>query len=208
MPSPAAILEGLRTIANEAIAVAVAWHAVVLAGGVALALGWRPARRTAAALLVAPVVSVSAAAFGAGNAFNGAAFAVLAIGMAGLAVRFDAAPVQRAAAAPAMAGVVMIAFAWLYPHFLEGRSPAIYLAAAPTGLIPCPTLSLVIGFTLLAGAFGSRAWSLVVAAFGLFYGLFGVFRLGVRLDIALVAGALCLPALLWHPAVQTPRAVQ
>ena len=63
------------------------------------------------------------------------------------------------------------------------------------GLIPCPTLSLVIGFTLLAGGFGSKAWSLVLVAAGTFYGLFGVARLGVVLDVVLAGGALCLLAL-------------
>jgi hypothetical protein len=210
MPSSASILDGLRAIANAAVAIAVAWHAVVLAACVALGLGWRPSQRTAGALLAAPVASVSVAAFAYGNAFNGGAFAALAIAMVGLAARFDPGPVQRAETAPATAGIVLIAFAWLYPHFLEGRSPAVYVAAAPTGLIPCPTLSLIIGFTLLAGGFRSRGWSLLLAAAGLFYGLFGAFRLGVRLDIALVAGALCLPALLRHPAgrASSPRPVR
>ena len=96
-------------------------------------------------------------------------------------------------------GILMIAFAWLYPHFLDPRSPMIYVVGAPTGLIPCPTLSLLIGFTLLAGGFGSRAWNLLVAAAGLFYGVFGVARLGVRLDVALAAGGLCLLVLSRSP---------
>src|SRR5947207_257610 len=89
-------------------------------------------------------------------------------------------------------GAVMIAFGWLYPHFLEQRSPALYLVAAPMGLIPCPTLSLIIGLTFLAGGFGSRAWMFVLAAAGLFYGVFGAARLGVRIDLVLAAGALSL----------------
>jgi hypothetical protein len=40
--------------------------------------------------------------------------------------------------------------------------------------------------------FGSKKWMLVAALFGLFYGIFGVLRLKVYLDLALVAGALFL----------------
>jgi hypothetical protein len=123
-------------------------------------------------------------------------FAALALAMLGLAARLQRRPVERGGTAMAIAAGFLIAFAWAYPHFLEARSPAVYLVAAPLGLIPCPTLALVIGLTLLAGGFGSRAWSLLLVAAGLFYGVFGVARLGVSLDLVLVAGALCLLVLL------------
>jgi len=86
---------------------------------------------------------------------------------------------ERAARGPAATtalGVAMIAFGWLYPHFLTFGPVTRYLVAAPMGLIPCPTLSLVIGFALLAGGLSSRAWSIVLAVVGLFYGLFGACR--------------------------------
>jgi hypothetical protein len=60
------------------------------------------------------------------------------------------------------------------------------------GLIPCPTLSVFIGFTLLFHGFGSKKWMLSAALIGLFYGIFGVLRLKVYLDVALIAGALFL----------------
>jgi hypothetical protein len=192
MPSPGTIVEGLRAIANDAIALAVVWHVLLAAACIALALGWRPSQRTAAAVLSVPIASVSALAFRHGNPFNGLMFAVIAVVLLGLAVRLAPGPVQRGGVAMTGGGILMIAFAWLYPHFLDPRSPAIYIVAAPTGLIPCPTLSLLIGFTLLAGGFGSRAWTLVVVAAGLFYGVFGVARLGVRLDVVLAAGGLFL----------------
>ena len=83
------------------------------------------------------------------------------------------------------------ASARIYPHFLVGPA-ASYLYASPAGLLPCPTLAIAIGFALLGNGLGSRPWSLTLAAVGLFYGLFGVFRLGVYLDIALVGGAIAL----------------
>ena len=90
------------------------------------------------------------------------------------------------------AGMVMILFGWVYPHFLEGGAWFDYLYAAPTGLIPCPTISLTIGFALLANGFSSRAWSLTLAFLGLFYAFFGALRLGVNLDFVLLGGALLL----------------
>lgn len=60
------------------------------------------------------------------------------------------------------------------------------------GLIPCPTLAMVIGLAMIGGGLGSRAWSYTLAGFGLFYGVFGVARLGVVLDLPLIAGAVAL----------------
>jgi len=86
----------------------------------------------------------------------------------------------------------MIIFGWVYPHFLEKSSLINYLYSAPTGLIPCPTLSIVIGFALLFNRFESKAWPLILSVISLFYGLFGIFRLKVMLDAGLLFGALFL----------------
>ena len=192
MPDAQSILSNLRLIANDRIVGAVAWHVAVALCGLALALGWRPSRRLAGLLLSAPVASVGIVAFMHGNPFNGAMFAALAAVLAGIASRFRPDEAQAGTTVDRIAGGVMIAFAWLYPHFLDARPPATYLYAAPMGLIPCPTLALVIGFTLVSGALASRAWSFTLVAAGLFYGFFGFFRLRVPLDIFLVAGALAL----------------
>src|SRR3954466_6091379 len=53
-----------------------------------------------------------------------------------------------------------------FPHVLGARS---YLVASPMGLIPCPTISLVIGVSLLLGGFESPRWTAAVAIVGLFY---------------------------------------
>ena len=191
MPDTQGILTNLKLIANDRVEIGVAWHVAVAICGLALALGWRPSRRQAGLLLSAPVASVGVVAFLHGNPFNGVMFGAIAAVLVGIAARFGADRVRGDASADKIVGAVMIAFAWCYPHFLEAR-PATYLYAAPMGIIPCPTLALVIGFALVSGGLASRAWSFTLAAAGLFYGLFGVFRLGVRLDLFLVAGALAL----------------
>jgi hypothetical protein len=189
MPTPNEIVLGLRLAANQAMAVAVVWHALTAALVVALVAGWRPSRRLAAMFLAAPIATVGVVALAFGNLFNGALFIALAVLLVGVSARLGSDRVRMAAPAVFAAGAAMVAFAWSYPHFLESRPPAVYFVAAPMGVIPCPTLSLVIGFTLLFGGLGSRAWSVALVAAGAFYGLFGVARLGVWLDVALVAGA-------------------
>jgi hypothetical protein len=67
-----------------------------------------------------------------------------------------------------------------------------YLYASPTGLIPCPTLSAVVGVGLVVEGLGSRGWSLILVGGGILYGLFGWLRLGVGMDAVLLVGALTL----------------
>jgi hypothetical protein len=193
MPNPAAILESLTLASRDSVWLAIAWHGITWAALLALAYGWRPSRRLAGLLLTTPLGSAAVVAFTHGNPFNEAVLGALTIVLAALAWRFDEAPVSRARGPRALAGALLVAFGLVYPHFLAGPRLA-SLVAAPTGLIPCPTLSLAIGFTLFAGGLGSRAWSFVLALAGLFYGLFGLVRLGVALDAALVAGAATLLA--------------
>jgi len=191
MPTPHEILAGLIAISNQALYIAIAWHLVLAVVIVALAVGWRPSQRTGRALLVLPLGSVAALAFAFGNPFNGLVFSVAASSLAVLALVQRTEAVSRGGSLMSAAGIAMIAFGWIYPHFLEATATA-YLYAAPVGLVPCPTLAIAVGFTLLGDGLGARAWSVTLALFGLFYGLFGVLRLGVHLDLGLVAGAAIL----------------
>ena len=191
MPSATQIRDGLSAIANQATGIAVAWHIVIAVALLALASGWHPSQRTARLLTGMPLVSVAALAFAFGNLFNGWVFAASVLALTALAMNRDGRPVSLGSAWTRRIGVAMIAFGWLYPHFLEGDAAA-YLYASPVGLVPCPTLAVAIGFALLGNGLGSRVWSLALVAVGLFYGLFGVLRLGVLLDVGLVAGALAL----------------
>jgi len=193
MPSAADILRGLSVIANQGTGVAVAWHVLVAVALVALARGWRPSERAARLLIGMPLASVAAIAIAFDNPFNGLVFAVSAVVMTALAIIGGRRTVSLASHWTAGIGVALIAFGWVYPHFLEGPAIA-YLYASPVGLVPCPTLALVIGFALLGNGLGSRVWGVALAAVGLFYGLFGVLRLAVFLDLALVGGAMALIA--------------
>ena len=192
MINAAEILAGLGRITNEAFVFAVLWHVVVGAAWTLLWLGWRPAPRLAGGLLCLPLVSASAFAWAFGNPFNGSLLALTAIVLGGLTWRETKSEVRRARGWFTTLGVLLVAFAWSYPHFLVGRPMLAYLVGAPMGLIPCPTLSLVIGAALIGYGPNMKAWALVLAGAGAFYALFGVLRLGVFIDGVLLVGSLGL----------------
>jgi len=89
-------------------------------------------------------------------------------------------------------GIILFIFGWIYPHFLDTPSFLPYLYSAPIGLIPCPTLSIVIGLALVLNGLGSRALSLVLGLSGMFYGITGVTQLGVAIDLVLAPGAIMI----------------
>ncbi|MCC6455938.1 MAG: hypothetical protein IT328_13380 [Caldilineaceae bacterium] len=171
---------------------ALIWHLYFGLLAVALILGQRPSKRLGGILLGLPLLSVSALAWMSANPFNGAVFAVVGVILIAVAAKLPDEPVRIAPTWALSAGVLMFLFGWLYPHFLDTSSFLPYLYAAPTGLVPCPTLSILIGLSLMVGGFDSRSWSLVLSATGIFYGLFGAVRLGVTIDWVLLLGALLL----------------
>jgi hypothetical protein len=138
------------------------------------------------------MLSVALLALLAGSPFNAVVFLVLSVLSFAVARRLRTVPVHLGPRWQVIAGAAMIAFGWFYPHFVHGSSTLVYLYMAPTGLIPCPTLATIVGFSILFSGFGSRAWGAIVAFAGLFYGLFGGFRLGVHIDHVLTVGALAL----------------
>jgi hypothetical protein len=194
MPSSHQILAGLTAIAHGALPVAVGWHLVLLAAMVAVLIGVRPSKRLTGVFLAMPLLSVSVSAFVSGNPFNGAACLGLSVILLLVALRFEGDSIELDVGWSSTVGWAMIAFASLYPHFLDDRPAVIYLVGAPMGVVPCPTLSLVVGASILFLGIEGRAWSLVVAAAGLVYGVVGVVRLGVRLDLVLIAGSAALVA--------------
>ncbi len=195
MPDPTQILSGLRAIANSSRDLAIGWHIVGWLVAARIALGWRPQRRGVAIILALPLLSVAALAWKHGNPFNGIVLSAAAVVLVGLGSTLPKTPTDRAVPwARALGGAIMI-YGLVYPHFLDARSSLEYLYAAPTGLVPCPTISFVIGVALALDGLGSRPWSLVLAGFGLFYAVFGMFRLGVVLDVGLLVGAIALAAL-------------
>jgi len=191
MPPADQILEGLQGISAQWKPLAIAWHGYFGILLVLLLAGRRSSRRVTSLLLALPLLSVSALAWMAGNPFNGIMFAVIGIGLMVIGVRF---PTESLRIAPQyiFPAVLIIAFGWVYPHFISGDTVLHVALTAPLGLVPCPTLSMVIGFTLLLGGLGSVIWMRVLGTAGILYGLFGALRLGVLIDLVLLAAALLL----------------
>ena len=194
MPSPETVLAGLTAIANDWRWLAITWHVLLGACLVAFFAGWRPPVRLSGYLLVAPLLSVSLTAWLAGNPFNAAVIAVLAGVLLSAAARLPNTAVQLASPVAVAAGVAVVAFGASYPHFVREESWLTYLYASPFGLLPCPTLSIVIGSTLIVSNLRSTSWSTPLVLTGLLYGAIGVFRLGVVLDhgLLLASGVLAV----------------
>lgn len=192
VPGSHEILANLRTIAHETAWVSGVWHAVALLVIVVVLAGFRPKRRTAAASLGLPLASVSVVGWAFDNPFNGAVFAALSVALAGLSLGASTATTALGCRWAVMLGTLLLAFGWVYPHFLEDAPWFAYLYSAPLGSIPCPTLSAVVGVALLADGFGARGWRLALALAASFYSLFGMFRLGVAMDSLLLLGGLGL----------------
>ena len=202
MPSPEQILAGLAGIANDYFYLAIIWHLIFLAFIIFLLTGKRTPKKYTAIFLTLPFISVSLMALLSGNPFNAIVFFALSMILILYSLKLPVEKIDIKLNFAGIMGIIMIAFGWLYPHFVESATPLKYLYASPLGLIPCPTLSLVIGFTLLFQGFSSRRWMLILSIMGLYYGLTGMFNLKVFLDAGLVVGAIVLAMLYfstWKP---------
>lgn len=186
-----AILAAASAIANQWQGVATAWH-VIFVVMLVLILYRAVPRAAVASVLAGSTLSVALLAWWSGNPFNTGVFVVAGIVMVQLASKMRATPILLGSPWQLVAGLLLVAFGAVYPHFLAATSWTAYLYQAPLGLVPCPTMAAIAGVTLIADGFGSKAWSRVVGTLAVFYGLVGVLVLGVMLDVALIAGAVML----------------
>lgn len=199
-----AILTAAAAIAAEWRWLAIVWHAVFALVLVAIAAFQIRDRRGLAMAAALPVTTVAGLAWWSGNPFNGAVFTVFAIVLIAIAARLPASPIPIGAPWAVRTGACCCAFAWSYPHFLSGTWTQ-YFYAAPLGLLPCPTLALSVGLSLITQSFGSTRWTIIAFAAALTYGVIGVFGLGVVIDWALIAGAVLLAWNAWGGVRQRNR---
>ena len=192
MPKTQDIIAGLHSIANEYTAFAILWHVVFYLLLALLIFKWEPSNRFLGILLFLPLLSVAVFAWISGNPFNGSIFTLMAIFIFIFGIRTSTETISLSPFPYYLIGIVMIIFGLVYPHFVNADSFIKYLYASPVGLIPCPTLSILIGFILLFNGFGSQSLTVTFIVFGLFYGIFGILKLAVYLDIFLLIGTLSL----------------
>ena len=191
MPTADAVLSWATVVANDWRGLAIAWH-VALASFLIAVMRGRVTSRSAAHLLVLPLISVAAVAWRTGNPFNGLVFTAVSAMLLRSARRLPSSVATPARRHWQAAGVLLVLFGWLYPHFIETDSWLAYAYASPFGLLPCPTLAGVAGWTLVFGGFRSAMWTGTVAGTTVLYGAIGVFRLGVILDAGLLAAGTLL----------------
>jgi hypothetical protein len=192
MPTKEEILNGLQTIVNQYQVLAILWHLIFYLLLATIVFIWRPSGRTLALIISLPIISVSVLAWLTGNPFNGSLFTILAILTIIFGLRASNEAINVSQITFIVTGILMIVFGLVYPHFGENDSLLKYLYASPSGLIPCPTLSILIGLLLVFSGLGSQSLTVIFIVFGLFYGLFGVFKLAVYVDLFLVFGSLML----------------
>jgi len=192
MPTSADILESLSNTTREWRSLAIVWHVACALAAAAMFWRNRSPQRVVAIAIALPLVSVSALAWWSGNPFNGLVFAAVATALLLQTRGFDDRPVDMAGRLGLVSGALLVVFGLTYPHFVAAESWWTYLYAAPFGLIPCPTIAVSIGASLMFGAFASRAWTLTLGLVALVYGGIGVLVLDVWVDVVLVAGALFL----------------
>ena len=185
------IINGLQGIADKFSGLALLWHLLFYTLIIALIAGWVPSARLLAILISLPLLSVATLALISGNPFNGTIFLVIFILNCIFGLNADLQPATVSQPVFLVPGAVMIGFGLMYPHFVE-RSFIKYLSVSPAGLIPCPTLSVLIGFALIFNGFGSPSMLLVLILSGLFYGIFGVLKLAVYADLFLIIGSIAL----------------
>jgi len=184
----------LDAIATDWRWLAIAWHVMFAGLFVAFFAGWRPSARLLGSVLVAPLLSVSVVAWLSRNPFNGTMFAIFAAALVRSVPSFRNASVTLVPSASLAAGGAITAFGWTYPHFVRTESWATYLYASPFGILPCPTLAVVIGVTLMVRHLVAMGWQAALVLAGLLYGAIGVFRLGVVLDWGLLLASTMLAA--------------
>ena len=186
------ILTRLTNISNTWRPIAIVWHAFFAVIVILLLIGIRPSKRITGILIALPLLSVSIIAFLSLDPFNGIIFAVICILVIVVSMKLPHEKIQIAPIVILIPGIVMFLFGWAYPYFLDTSSNWSFLYSSPTGLIPCPTLAIVIGLALILNGFESRNLSLILGISGMFYGIFGAIILGVTIEWVLLLGSLVI----------------
>lgn len=81
--------------------------------------------------------------------------------------------------------LLSICIGFWYPEFVEANSLALLLFS-PVGIVPCPTLLVVLGLLTLAYPRVNKTQYTITALMGAFYGITGVFQLKVMLDLPII----------------------
>ena len=86
-------------------------------------------------------------------------------------------------------GVIALAFAFYYLHWVENPLFINAIFYSPLGIVNCPTILAFCGFLCFLKQPGSKYLEFFVASITLYFGFFGIMRLGAYIDIFLIITA-------------------
>jgi hypothetical protein len=86
-----------------------------------------------------------------------------------------------------IAGFAAIVFGFYYLHWVEEPIALNALLYSPLGIVNCPTMAAYAGFLCFLRRPGSPMLEAFVGAISLYFGFFGIMRLGAYVDIVLIA---------------------
>lgn len=207
MPSSEEILSGLFEIVSKYHMYALFWHILFYLLIIILFSGWKPTNKILSVILSFPLFSVSIFAWISGNPFNGFMFAFFGLVLLISGLRNTNQKVTVENSFYKYFGILTIIYGLAYPHFIPDASTLTYFYSSPIGLVPCPTLSTIIGFAIFYNGFNSKKWSISLCILGLIYGFVGVFRLNVLLDIGLLLAAVILILQTYKAGVEKTKIV-
>jgi hypothetical protein len=101
-------------------------------------------------------------------------------------------PLTNIARVDLLFGIVGLVFGFWYLHWVQSPAWLNALLFSPLGAVNCPTMVTVCGFLCLSQEPRSAALEATVALITLYFGFFGLFRLGAYVDVALIICALFL----------------
>jgi hypothetical protein len=202
MPSAEEILRSLKYITDHYFLVAIGWHLLIYLSILLYFLSRRkPSPGAFGFWLSIPLFSVAMIALLADNPFNGIIFFILAVLFLIFSFRSTQQNSRDNLSGYRNLGFIFILAGCFYPHFSDNYN--LLFLEAPVGLIPCPTLLVMIGFAILLNL-RSKALIIMLVSASLFYGFWGVFRLKVIIDIVLFIG---IVPLLWQLLKIEPKKV-
>lgn len=89
-------------------------------------------------------------------------------------------------------GALGLVFGFWYLHWVESPVWLNAFLYSPLGVVNCPTMAAICGFLCLSQKPRSKVLETTVGLITLYFGFFGIFRLGAYVDVALILCALFL----------------
>ena len=89
-------------------------------------------------------------------------------------------------------GILGLVFGFWYLHWVDSPFWLNALIYSPLGAVNCPTMVTICGFLCLSQKPRSTILEVAVALITLYFGFFGIFRLGAYIDVVLIICALFL----------------